>query len=99
MELCAFFTVGGKTILISTIEITGMAEIVVKIPKELEEDFKKVDPLLLELAVQRLIKEKLEEFVKVERIVAKSKLTEKDALELGREVNKSLAKRYEKLLR
>jgi len=99
MELCAFFIVGGKTILISTIEITGMAEIVVKIPKDLEEDFKKVDPLLLELAVQRLIKEKLEEFVKVERIVAKSKLTEKDALELGREVNKSLAKRYEKLLR
>jgi len=76
-----------------------MAEIVVKIPKELEEDFKKIDPLFLELAVQRLIKEKLEEFVKVERIVAKSKLTEKDALELGREVNKSLAKRYEKLLR
>jgi hypothetical protein len=76
-----------------------MAEIVVKIPKELEEDFKKIDPLLLELAVQKLIREKLEEFVKVERIVAKSKLTEKDALELGREVNKSLAKRYEKLLR
>jgi CCR4-NOT transcriptional regulation complex NOT5 subunit len=76
-----------------------MAEIVVKIPKELEEDFKKIDPLFLELAVQRLIKEKLEEFVKVERILAKSKLTEKEALELGREVNKSLAKRYEKLLR
>jgi len=67
--------------------------------KELEEDFKKIDPLFLELAVQRLIKEKLEDFVKVERIVAKSKLTEKDALELGREVNKSLVKRYEKLLR
>ena len=70
-----------------------------KIPKELEEDFKEVDPLLLELAVQRLIREKLEGFLKVERVVAKSKLTEKDALELGREVNKSLAKRYEKLLR
>ena len=76
-----------------------MAEIVVKIPKELEEDFKKIDPLLLELAVQRLIKERLEEFVKVERILTKSKLTEKEALELGREVNKSLARRYEKLLR
>lgn len=70
-----------------------------KIPKELEEDFKEVDPLLLELAVQRLIREKLEGFLKVERIVAKSKLTEKDALELGRRVNKRLAKRYEKLLR
>jgi hypothetical protein len=75
-----------------------MAEIVVKIPKELEEDFKKINPLFLELAIQKLIKEKLEEFVKVERILAKSKLTEKEALELGRKVNKSLAKRYEKLL-
>jgi CCR4-NOT transcriptional regulation complex NOT5 subunit len=76
-----------------------MTEIVVKIPKELEEDFKKIDPLFLELAVQRLIKERLEEFVKVEKILTKSKLTEKEALELGRKVNKSLAKRYEKLLR
>jgi CCR4-NOT transcriptional regulation complex NOT5 subunit len=77
--------------------ISKMAEIVVKIPKELEEDFKKIDPLLLELAVQRLIKEKLEEFVEVEKMLSKSKLTEKEALELGRKVNKALAKRYEKL--
>ena len=76
-----------------------MAEIVVKIPKELEEDFKKIDPLFLELAVQKLIKKRLEEFIKVEKILTKSKLTEKEALELGRKVNKSLAKRYEKLLR
>jgi hypothetical protein len=74
-----------------------MVEIVLKIPKELEEEFKKIDPLLLELAVQRLIKEKLEEFVEVEKMLSKSKLTEKKALELGRKVNKALAKRYEKL--
>jgi CCR4-NOT transcriptional regulation complex NOT5 subunit len=74
-----------------------MVEIVVKIPRELEEDFKKIDPLLLELAVQRLIKEKLEEFVEVEKMLSKSKLTEKEALELGRKVNKALAKRYKKL--
>jgi CCR4-NOT transcriptional regulation complex NOT5 subunit len=74
-----------------------MVEIVVKIPKELEEEFKKIDPLLLELAVQRLIKEKLEEFVEVEKMLSKSKLTDKEALELGRKVNKALAKRYEKL--
>jgi CCR4-NOT transcriptional regulation complex NOT5 subunit len=76
-----------------------MTEITVKIPKELEEDFKKIDPLFLELAIQRLIKERIEEFVKVERILTKSKLTEKEALKLGRKINKSLAKRYEKFLR
>jgi CCR4-NOT transcriptional regulation complex NOT5 subunit len=74
-----------------------MVEIVVKISKELEEDIKKIDPLMLELAVQRLIKEKLEEFVEVKKMLSKSKLTEKEALELGRKVNKALAKRYEKL--
>jgi hypothetical protein len=30
-------------------------------------------------------------------MLSKSKLTEKEALELGRKVNKALAKRYEKL--
>jgi hypothetical protein len=74
-----------------------MAEIVVSIPKELEEEFKKVDPFLLQLAMQKLVREKLEGFMEVERILSKSKLTEKEALELGRKVNKFLAKRYEKL--
>lgn len=74
-----------------------MAEIVVPIPKELEEEFKKLDPLLLQLAMQKLVREKLESFMEVEKILSKSKLTEKEALELGKKVNKSLAKRYESL--
>ena len=76
-----------------------MGEIVITIPKELEEDFKKMDPLLLQLALQKFVKEKLEDFVIAERIISKSKLKEKDALELGKKVNKSLSKRYEKLIR
>lgn len=36
-----------------------------------------------------------EDFETFKRIVSKSKLTEKDALELGRKINKSLHKRYE----
>ena len=74
-----------------------MVEIIVSVPKELEKEFKKLDPFLLQLAMQKLVKEKLEEFVKVEKILSKSKLTEREALKLGRKVNKSLAKKYEKL--
>jgi len=74
-----------------------MAEIKFKIPEDFREFFK-VDPLLLQIAFQKFIEEKLEEFRELERIVAKSKLTEEEALELGKLVNKSLAKRYEKLL-
>ncbi len=74
-----------------------MAEIKVKVPEDFEEFFK-VDPLLLQIAFQRFVEEKVEEFKELEKITAKSKLTEEEALELGRLVNKSLAKRYEKFL-
>ena len=40
---------------------------------------------------------KNEDFEAFNKIVSKSKLTEEDALELGRKVNKSLHERYEKL--
>jgi len=75
-----------------------MAEIKFKVPEDFREFFK-VDPLLLQIAFQKFIEEKLEEFRELERIVAKSKLTEEEALELGKLVNKSLAKRYERLFR
>ena len=74
-----------------------MAEIKFKVPKDFGEFFK-VDPLLLQITFQRFIDEKFDEFKEIERIVAKSKLTEEEALELGKLVNKSLAKRYERLL-
>lgn len=38
-----------------------------------------------------------EDFEMFKKIAAKSKLTEEDALRLGREVNKSLHKRYKKI--
>lgn len=74
-----------------------MAEIKFKVPEDFREFFK-VDPLLLQIAFQRFVEEKLEEFKELERIAAKSELTEEEALELGKLVNKSLAKRYERLL-
>ena len=39
--------------------------------------------LLLQIAFQRFVEEKLEEFKELERIVEKSELTEEEALELG----------------
>lgn len=48
--------------------------------------------------IEAIIREKVSEWARFRSIVSKSKLTEKDALELGREVNKGLAKRYKKLI-
>ena len=47
-----------------------------------------------ELVKQEKLREAYEQFKK---IVSKSKLTEKDALELGRKVNASMYKRYKEL--
>ena len=53
-----------------------MTEIKFKVPEDFKE-FCKVDPLLLQMAFQRFVEEKFEEFKEIERIVAKSELTEK----------------------
>lgn len=52
-----------------------------------------------ELAREEALKklELQEDFETFKRIVSKSKLTEKDALELGRKVNEGMHKRYKKL--
>lgn len=52
-----------------------------------------------EMAREELAKEipKAEALERVKQIVSKSTFTEKDALELGRKINKSLHKRYKKM--
>ncbi|MEK6914175.1 MAG: hypothetical protein AABW83_00840 [Nanoarchaeota archaeon] len=63
---------------------------------EISEDLKKK---MLELStdwdsiIDTFIREKISELSRLRSIVSKSKLTEKDALELGRKVNKGLVKR------
>ena len=77
-----------------------MASVALKI----SDDFKSVidklpwvnwSAMAKEEALKRLIL--AQDFETFKRIVSKSKLTEEDALKLGREVNKSLHKRYKKL--
>ena len=75
-----------------------MAEIVVEIPEELEE-LRKVSKINWQLAIQKRLLEEFDELVRIEKIVSKSKLTEEQAKELADEVNLSLAKRYERLLK
>ncbi len=54
-----------------------------------------------ELAREEIIKQEknAEAFERFKEIVSKSKLTEEDALELGRKINKSLHKRYEEMFK
>lgn len=70
-----------------------MAELKIIIPEELK---RKMSDFEIDWsAVTRdLIKKKVDELSELKSIVSRSKLTEEDALELGRKVNKSLAKRF-----
>jgi hypothetical protein len=70
-----------------------MAELIVNIPEELKRKMEsfKIDWSAL---TRDLLKKKVDELSELKSIVSKSKLTEEDALELGRKVNKSLAKKF-----
>ena len=70
-----------------------MAELRIIIPEELK---KKMEKLNVDWAsiTRGLIKKEVEELTELKDIISRSKLTEEDALILGRKVNKSLAKRF-----
>lgn len=71
-----------------------MAEIKVKIPDELETSIKSVPNIDWSILASKLIKSKLDRAVRFQKIVAKSKLTERDVEELSDKINESLSKRY-----
>ncbi len=70
-----------------------MAELKVIIPEEL---WRKMASIEIDWnAITRdLLKMKVNELTDLRSIVSKSKMTDEDALELGRKVNKSLAKKF-----
>ena len=79
-----------------------MVSVTLKITNEFKELINKLSwvnwsEITREEAIKRLEEEiTIDEF---KRIVSKSKLTDEDALRLGREVNEALHKRYKKLYR
>jgi len=74
-----------------------MPTLTLAIPKDLKSEMDMMPELNWSEIARRAIAEKVAEYMLFKSIVAKSKLTEKDALELGRKVNEGLHKRYKKL--
>jgi len=75
-----------------------MTEVVVKISEDLERRMKELPVVDWSSVVRVLIRGEVSRLALLKSVVSRSKLTEKDALELGKKVNASLAKRYNKLL-
>jgi len=48
------------------------------------------------IAIRRMIESKIQDLIKIEEIISKSKMTEEDALELAKKINRLVAERFEK---
>ena len=71
-----------------------MVNITLAVPRELKEIMDKHPEMNWSEIARQAFREKASQIELLDAIAAKSKLTEKDALELGREIKRSLWKRY-----
>lgn len=73
-----------------------MPALTLAIPKDLKSEMDSVPELNWSEIARTAISERVAEYKLFKSIVAKSKLSEKDALEIGRKVNEGLYKAYKK---
>ena len=73
-----------------------MPVITLSMPNELKKQMDEFGDINWSAVAREAIKNKLSQLILFKSIVSKSKLTEKDALEIGRKVNASLHKRFKK---
>lgn len=71
-----------------------MPTITLSVPEDLKHDMDEEREINWSEVARAAIKTKLSQLKILKAISAKSKLTDKDALELGKKINKSLHERY-----
>ncbi|CAD7768307.1 hypothetical protein FHEFKHOI_00206 [Candidatus Methanoperedenaceae archaeon GB50] len=74
-----------------------MAELKVVIPEDLKQEMDKTSFIDWSKVARDAIREQASKLARLKSIASKSKLTEKDALELGRKINRGLHERYKEL--
>ncbi len=72
-----------------------MPTITLSVPDDLKKDMDVSRDINWSEVAREAIRTKVSQLKILKAITSKSKLTEKDALELGRKINKSLHKRYQ----
>lgn len=75
-----------------------MVNITLSVPEELKEVMDKHPELNWSEVARQAFRQKASQLELLDALASKSKLTEKDAIELGRKVNKAAWKRYKKLM-
>ncbi len=64
------------------------------LPDELKKRMDELDIINWSAVAREAFEEKIKEFTLLKQITSKSKMTEKDALELGRKIRTGIAKRH-----
>lgn len=75
-----------------------MVSITLSVPEELKKEMDYYRELNWSEVARQAIKEKIVLLKKMDALLAKSKLTEEDAVRLGRKVNKALTKKYDEMI-
>jgi len=73
-----------------------MSTITLSIPEDLKREMEEFKEMNWSEVARAAIRERVAQLAILKSITAKSKLTEKDALEIGRKINKSMHERFKK---
>ncbi len=73
-----------------------MSTITLSVPEELKREMDKSKEINWSAVAREAIREKITQLKILKAIASKSQLTEKDAIELGRKINKSLHEKYKR---
>jgi len=71
-----------------------MVNITLTIPKDLKEELQKHNEVNWSAVIRKALQEHIRKLCIVEAIARKSKLTEKDAIEIARKIKKEMAKNH-----
>lgn len=71
-----------------------MVSLTLAVPEEMKKDMDRYNDINWSAVARRAISERLEFLKEMDELTKNSKLTMRDAVRLGREVNKAVAKRY-----
>ena len=70
-----------------------MAELRIRIPEDLKRKMEKFGVDWTPI-IRRMIEDEIRNLAKIEEIISKSRMTEEDALKLGKKINKLVAERF-----
>ena len=74
-----------------------MGTLSVSVPEELRTRMARIDEVNWSAVARKAFEEKVAEIDILQKIASKSKLSEKDALDIGRKINESMAKKFREL--